>query len=323
MISPNAAANANGVVYFMDRGAFYRYAGAVERLRCPVLGTVFNDFNYDESFKVACGANFDFSEIIWFYPSANSTENDKYVIYNYDENVWSFGTMTRGAWDSATLRTYPQAVSLNKILPTDFAANPINITNTSSSVTVALPSGHGMPASVTVLMTGFTTVGNITEDMINTQHTGTVAGDVLTINVGTNATSTTSGGGSAGTLWWNNYLYSHENGWDDDGSAMTAQIETGDFDLGDGDRYLFLSRIIPDFTFLGDGTPSVDIKINGRNFPLETQTQLSSSTFTTSSTQANIRGRARQASMKIESTGSDFGWRLGYVRLDVRSDGKR
>jgi len=323
MISPNAAANADGVIYFMDRGAFYRYSGAVQRLRCPVLGTVFDNFNYSQSFKVACGTNLDYSEVVWFYPSENSTENDRYVIYNYDEDVWYYGTMSRGTWDNATLRTYPQAVSLNKISPSEFSANPISTTNGSGSITVALPTGHGMPASVTVVMNDFSDAGNITSEMINTQHEATVSGNTLTIDIGTLASSTTTGGGSNGTLWWNNYTYNHEDGWDADGDPITSYIETGDFDLGDGDKYMFLGKIVPDLKFLGDGTPTVNIKLNGKDFPLSSQTQLSNSSFTTNSTQGYIRGRARQVSMRVESSGDDYGWRLGYVRLWVRPDGGR
>jgi hypothetical protein len=107
---------------------------------------------------------------------------------------------------------------------------------------------------------------------------------------------------------------------------MTSYIESGDFDLGDGDRYLFLSRILPDIKFIDAGaTDKVKVTMNGRDFPLASQDSppLSESLFTVSSRQDHIRGRARQASMKVESSGSGYGWRLGMVRVDVRSDGKR
>ena len=321
IISPNAMANADGVVYFMDRGAFYRYSGGVQRLPCPVLSTIFEDFNYDEGFKVSCGTNLDYSEIIWFYPSASSTEVDRYVIYNYGEDVWYFGSLTRGAWDNAPLRTYPQAVTINKV---SLGASPVSVTSSSSTVTITLPSGHGMPdgETVTIILSGLSTVSTITDLMLNCQHSATVSGDSLTFDVGTLAGTSTSGGGTEGSLIWENYTFDHENGWNGDGDPITAYIETGDFDLGDGDRFMSLGRIIPDLEFITqDG--SVDIEIKGRDFPLKPLTSLYTSTFSSGDTQSNIRLRARQASMRVESSGSGFGWRLGFVRLDGRTDGKR
>ena len=334
MVGPNAAANANGVVYFMDRGSFYVYSGSVQRLRCPVLSTVFDDFNYDESIKVACGTNLDFSEVIWFYPSATSTVNDRYVIYNYDQQVWYCGSMVRGAWDNAAVRPYPKASSINVV---SLGADPISTPLTSTDVVVVYSPNHGLSIGDTVIFNGVyeadpADYNGLNSLILNTAHTVTAAEygsdtDYFVISVGTYATSTGSFGGNNVTYDAPNYIYSHEYGWDDDGSPMTASIETGDFDLGDGDRYLFLSRMIPDIKFIGGNAATGEVKItmNGRDFPLSAQDSppLSESTFTSASTQAHIRGRARQASMKVESTGSDYGWRLGLVRLDVRSDGKR
>ena len=320
LISPNAMANADGVVYFMDRGGFYRYSGGVQRLMCPVLGTVFDDFNYDEAFRVVCGTNLDYSEVIWFYPSAGSIENNRYVIYNYEENLWYFGSLDRGAWDNATLRTYPQAATVHKL---NLAGNPVSIAS-NTTVTIALPSGHGLPngETVKIILSGLATVGNITNLMLNTEHSATVSGDTVTFNVGTTATSTTTGGGTVGTMVWENYIYNHENGWNADGEAITSYIETGDFDVGEGDKFMSLSRIIPDIKFI-DSAGTVTIKMKGRNFPLKDLTELSTSSFQENDTQGHIRARARQAVMRVESSGSGFGWRLGYVRLDARPDGKR
>lgn len=320
LISPDAMANADGVVYFMDRGGFYRYSGGVQRLMCPVLSTVFDDFNYDEAFRVVCGTNLDYSEVIWFYPSAGSIENNRYVIYNYAEDLWYFGSLDRGAWDNATLRTYPQAATVHKL---NLAGNPVSIAS-NTTVTIALPSGHGLPngETVKIILSGLTTVGNITNLMLNTEHSATVSGDTVTFNVGTTATSTATGGGTVGTMLWENYIYNHENGWNGDGEAITSYIETGDFDVGEGDRFMSLSRLIPDLKFI-DSSGTVTIKMKGRNFPLKDLTELSTSSFQEGDTQGHIRARARQAVMRVESSNPGFGWRLGYVRLDARPDGKR
>jgi len=328
MVGPNACANANGAVFFMDRGSFYVYSGSVQRLRCPVLSTVFDDFNYDEAIQVACGTNLDFSEVIWFYPSSGSTINDRYVVYNYDEQIWYCGSMNRGAWDNAAVRPYPKASSVNSVT---LGENPIQTPTTSTDLVVVTSPSHSLSVGDQVILSGLEGGNGISSLVLNTQHTVTSAtyggnANLFTINVGTQATGTGSFGGSDGSYDAPNYIYSHELDWDDDGSPMTAYIESSDFDLGDGDRYLFLSRILPDIKFIDAGeADQVKVTMNGRDFPMRSQDSppLSESLFTRTSTQDHIRGRARQASMKIESSGSGYGWRLGQVRVDVRSDGKR
>ena len=117
LISPNAAVNANNQVYFMDSGGFYSYSGSAQRLPCTVLDYVLGDLNKGQSFKVFGAVNDNANEIMWFYPSGDSLEVDKYVMYNYLENVWSIGTTSdnfvRTAWDSALILTNPIAASKN------------------------------------------------------------------------------------------------------------------------------------------------------------------------------------------------------------------
>ena len=117
LISPNAAVNANNQVYFMDSGGFYSYSGSAQRLPCTVLDYVLSDLNKGQSFKVFGAVNDNANEIMWFYPSGDSLEVDKYVMYNYLENVWSIGTTSdnfvRTAWDSALILTNPIAASKN------------------------------------------------------------------------------------------------------------------------------------------------------------------------------------------------------------------
>ena len=105
---------------------------------------------------------------------------------------------------------------------------------------------------------------------------------------------------------------------------MTAYVESGDLELSDGEVFTFISRIIPDFNFSGDtDDASLDITLKGSNFPLEDASTLSTSTITNSSTQAYVRTRARHSIVRLESTGTGFGWRLGDIRLDMRTDGRR
>tara|TARA_R110002012_G_scaffold287328_1_gene479633 strand:+ start:272 stop:2122 length:1851 start_codon:yes stop_codon:yes gene_type:complete len=122
------------------------------------------------------------------------------------------------------------------------------------------------------------------------------------------------------------YVYEHENGFNDDGEALTAFIETADFDIADGDSFAFIRRLLPDLSFIGSSTdPSITYSLKSRNNTNGTLTTQSSVAVknTTDFAMQNVRARARQMRVRIESTDADNGWRLGDVRLDVRQDGRR
>jgi hypothetical protein len=245
MISPNAAIVADNKVFFMDRGAFYTYTGAAQRLPCTVLDHIFGDFNYNQTYKVFGGSNPEFNEVIWFYCSEGSEEVDKYVIYNYLEQTWTIGTnadgFTRTSWNEAPTRIYP------------LATGKLDDTNL-------------------------------------------------------------------------NYLYNHEIAHAADGTSFSAFIESSDFDLDpDGEDYVAISKLIPDIEFRDQSgsTNTVTFRIDGRDYPLQAKQLLGSFDITPESTFINTRTRSRQASLKISNTSSDYGWRLGDLRLDIRPDGKR
>ena len=114
--SPNAMATASGVVYWMGVDKFYVYSGRVETLPCAVRTYVYEDINRDQFAQCFAGSNEGFSEIWWFYCSANSTTIDKYVIFNYLDRVWYYGTLERTAWLDSPLRAYPQAATPNNLI---------------------------------------------------------------------------------------------------------------------------------------------------------------------------------------------------------------
>jgi len=105
--SPNATVYSGNIAYWMGTNKFYYYDGTVKTLPCEVRSYVFDDFNQDQADQVVCGSNEQFDEIWWFYCSAEATQNDRYVVYNYVENVWYYGTMSRSAWIDSDLRDYP------------------------------------------------------------------------------------------------------------------------------------------------------------------------------------------------------------------------
>jgi hypothetical protein len=107
IMSPNSAVIASGVVYWMGVDKFYAYDGRVQTLNCDLRRYVFQDLNQGQALQVCCGTNEGFNEVWWFYPSNDSTVNDRYVIYNYLEKVWYYGTIGRTAWLDSGLRQYP------------------------------------------------------------------------------------------------------------------------------------------------------------------------------------------------------------------------
>jgi len=233
------------VMFWMGRDTFYSYDGRVQTLPCAVRQKVFGDINRDRLRTIYAGVNSEFTEIIWFYPSASATENDSYVVYNYGEKVWYYGNMSRTAWIDRGIRNFPQAT---------------------------------------------------------------------------------------GTLTYP-YLYNHEFGTDDDGSPITSYVESSPFDLGEGENFGFIDKVIPDLTFDGStvDSPVVDFTMQARNFPGAnynvSQTGSATRTSTTPveqfTNQIFVRVRGRSMSLKVSSNTAGVQWRLGTPRVNVKQDGRR
>lgn len=246
IMGPIAAVALEDQVYWMGQGAFYVYSGRVTELPCTVKSYVFNDINLDQKEKIFAATNSEFNEVWWFYPSASADEIDRYVIFNYAENVWYFGSLTRTAWQDKGISNFPLAA-----------------------------------------------------------------------------------GGQ--------YLYDQENGLDDGSSdpaaPITSYIESSQMDIGDGDNFAFIKRLIPDVTFNGStlSAPTVDFTIKTRNFPGGNYVQSTASAVTRSAKvpveqftdQVHLRLRGRSFAMRVESDDLETKWRLGAPRLDIRQDGRR
>jgi hypothetical protein len=110
----NAAVAVGDVVYWMGRRKFFMYDGGVKEIPCAVKEYVFDDLDLDQLSKVTAASNAAFSEVWWFYPSqatAVPRNNDKYVVFNYAENVWYYGSLARTAWSDNSNTGYPIAAS--------------------------------------------------------------------------------------------------------------------------------------------------------------------------------------------------------------------
>ena len=242
-MSPLAAIPIEDNVYWMGLKEFYAYGGTVQRLPCTVRDYVFDDINLNQREKVVASSNTSFSEVWWFYPSAGSEVNDRYVVYNYQQQIWYYGTMFRSFWMDRGIFDQP------------IAAGP------------------------------------------------------------------------------NNYLYSQESGFDDDGVPMSAYIESSQVDIGDGDQFAFIKRMIPDLTFRGSTAqnPSANFTVKTRNFPGGDYLQSTGKEITKTASvpveqfteQVHLRLRGRSFALKVASDDLGVGWRLGSPRLDIRPDGRR
>jgi len=251
--STNAAVYSGNIAYWMGTDKFYSYDGTVKTLPCSVRSYVFNDFNTSQYAQVAAGTNERFDEIWWFYCSAGVTQNDRYVVYNYLQEIWYYGTLSRSAWTDSDLRDNPMAAT------------------------------------------------------------------------------------------YSNNLVNHEVGYDSQegatASAITATLTSSEFDLDDGDRFMFVNRVLPDVTFEGStvANPAAVMTLSpmensgsGYNDPLSVGGN-SASTVTRTATapieqftgQVFVRLRGRQMAFKMESTELGVAWKLGIPRLDMRPDGRR
>jgi len=113
---PNAVALAAGIIYWMGVDKFYKYDGRLQTLNCDLLRYVYNDIARDQFDQVYAATNEGFNEVWWFYPSEGSSTNDSYVVFNYLENVWYYGTMARTAWLDSGLQDYPVAATYSSNL---------------------------------------------------------------------------------------------------------------------------------------------------------------------------------------------------------------
>ena len=140
IVSPNAMATANGVVYWMGVDKFYVYSGRVETLPCAVRTYIYNDINRDQFAQYFAGTNEGYSEAWWFYCTADSDVINRYVIFNYLDRVWYYGSLERTAWLDSPLRDFPQAATTGNIIVFHEAAVDDGTTNPPSAITCYIQS---------------------------------------------------------------------------------------------------------------------------------------------------------------------------------------
>ena len=327
--SPNGVAGASNIMFWMGIDKFYMYDGRVQTLPCTVRQFVFDDFNFDQRYQVVAGGNEQYSEVWWHYPSQDSTVNDRYVIYNYLDNVWYYGALNRTAWLDSALRNNPMGAFSIK---TSYLSAAVDDTVT----TLNLIDASTYPET-----------GTVTIDSEEITYTSRTATTLSGCTRGVNSTTAASHVAySTVAFLVTNQIMFHEVGNDDNSTAtlvpIEAYVDSSDFDIGDGHNFGFVWRIIPDLTFDGSTTaapsyPEATMVCKPRQFsgsaygvpssPSVTSTQSYNTqrTYTVQqfTGQVYTRVRGRQMSFEIRSTGQGVAWQLGAPRIDIRPDGKR
>lgn len=318
--SPNAAITVNNVTYWMGVDKFYQYSGRVETLPCALRQFIFSNINTDQLAQVVCGSNEGYNEVWWFYATADSLVNNRYVIYNYLENTWAYGDLERGYWLDSPLRQYPMAAFSHQ---KSFLSSNIN----STVDILPLVNAASYPNS-----------GVVTINTEKIYYSGKTSTSLINCVRGFEGTTPASHiQYSEVTYYIPNQIMNHENGNDDRSLPLAvpinAYIESSDFDIGDGHNFGFVWRMLPDINFVGSNssTPSVTLTVKARQNSGTPYSQGDSPTVQeTISTpvelytgQVYTRIRGRQMSFRMESSTLGVAWQMGAMRLDIRPDGKR
>jgi hypothetical protein len=140
--SQNAAVYADDITYWMGADSFYAYDGRVKNLPCALKRHVFNDINQEQIEQVFAGTNEGFDEVWWFYPSNSSSTVDKYVVYNYVQQIWYFGSLARSAWLDTGIRQLPVAATYSNNLVTHEDGVDDNESGTRAAITAFITSGE-------------------------------------------------------------------------------------------------------------------------------------------------------------------------------------
>jgi hypothetical protein len=332
IISPNSAIAVNNVTYWMGVDKFYMYSGRVETLPCTVRQYVFADINRSQINQIICGTNEGFNEVWWFYPSADSNVNNRYVIYNHLERIWYVGSMDRSAWiDSPGGHQNPVAAfSLQASYvgdQTSINGSPANANMTATATSIILIDATSYPNSGTIM------IGS--EKITYASKNGnTLLGCVRGAGGTTAATHLQYSSVSYSVF---NQLMDQEQGNDDvttdTALPIEAYIETSDFDIGDGHNFGYVWRMLPDLNFNGSSVtnPEVVLTVKGRqnsgtayataDEPTVTRTQQYPIELYTGQVYTRVRGR--QMAFRVDSTAIGTAWQMGAMRIDIRPDGKR
>jgi len=247
IVGSHAGVDINGISYWMSQDSFFLFDGSVKKLPCTVEQFVFNNINVTGSENAFAGHNGEFNEIMWFYPRTGSDQINAIVAYNYLEQTWWTGTLSRTTWIDREVYDNPIA--------TEYSS------------------------------------------------TATANNEVI---------SGLSNGASS--------VFLHETGNNGDGQAITAFVKSGVVQIGEGNEFSFVSKLIPD---IEDQEGTLNAKLEFKNYPNNSTSVTKTVTFQDNTDFVSLRGRGREFTVNVVSNTTGTAWRLGTQRFDIQPDGRR
>ena len=332
IISRRAAADVDMGVFWMGNGGFFRFDGnVVSEIPCAVHDYVFGDLNTSQKSKAWAFTNGQFGEIWWFYASGSSTEVDRYVAFDYKENHWLIGSLSRTSGASRGVFEYPMLMGSGG----DMFDHEVGLSYTDTqtyTVTVASVDGgnrfilNGSNYPTITLKRGYTYIFNQI-DSSNTNHpialrtsddTSYTSGVTTTGTAGTDG-KTTFVVPSDAPASLKYYCTVHGNGMGNNITVTDADgvfAESGPFSMGSGDKIMQVTDLIPDEKTQGD----VNIKFKSRFYPNATES--THGPYTPANPTA-VRFSGRQIRMRVEGDTPYAAWRVGTMRIDAKAGGRR
>jgi|TARA_R100001509_G_scaffold90410_1_gene51936 hypothetical protein len=247
IVGSHAGVDINGVSYWMSQDSFFLFDGSVKKLPCTVEQFIFNNLNVTGAENAIAGHNGEFNEIMWFYPRTGSDQINAIVAYNYLEQTWWTGTLSRTTWIDREVYDNPVA--------TEYSST----TTANNEVILGLTDG---------------------------------------------ATQ----------------VFSHEIGTNADGAAITAFVKSGVVQIGEGNDFAFVSKLIPD---IEDQEGTLNAKLEFKNYPNNSTSVTKTVSFQDNTDFVSLRGRGREFTVNVVSNTTGTAWRLGTQRFDIQPDGRR
>ena len=333
IISRRAAADVDMGTFWMGNGGFFRFDGnIVSEIPCAVHDYVFGDLNTSQKSKTWAFTNGQFGEIWWFYCSGNSTEIDRYVAFDYKENHWLIGNLSRTSGASRGVFEYPMLMGQDGAM-FDHEVGLSYVDTQTYTVTVASVDGSnrfildGSNYPAITLKRGYTYIFD-QSDSSNTGHpiafrtsddSAYTSGVTTTGTAGSSGAKTTFVVPSDAPASLKYYCTVHGNSMGNNITVTDADgvfAESGPFSMGTGDRIMQVTDLIPDEKTQGD----VNIKFKSRFYPNATES--THGPYTPANPTA-VRFSGRQIRMRVEGDTPYAAWRVGTMRIDAKAGGRR
>ncbi|MBP79477.1 MAG: hypothetical protein CL926_09430 [Deltaproteobacteria bacterium] len=333
IISRRAAADVDMGVFWMGNGGFFRFDGnVVSEIPCAVHDYVFGDLNTSQKSKTWAFTNGQFGEIWWFYCSGSSTEIDRYVAFDYKENHWLIGSLSRTSGASRGVFEYPMLMGQDGAM-FDHEVGLSYVDTQTYTVTVASVGGgnrfilDGSNYPAITLKRGYTYVFDQSDGsnsghplaFRNASDASYTSGVTTTGTAGSSGAKTTFVVPSDAPASLKYYCTVHGNGMGNNITVIDADgvfAESGPFSMGSGDKIMQVTDLIPDEKTQGD----VNIKFKSRFYPNATES--THGPFTPANPTA-VRFSGRQIRMRIEGDTPYAAWRVGTMRIDAKAGGRR